>query len=760
MYNSHNIHQSITGNDLIIYEAIISFLTKLWLGNRIEEIYDLATTQFAFLLPMEDSDAGFVNNFLQPLLLKTPWLSTCDPKSKLIFINDLQAYLYSLQDPQHVDNINLQKEGRYLICNIQNMATRGRVTVELGAVQMVYDKDLVAASNKSILTLGSNPLLEPKSLCPTVRHTLSFVPSLNDMKNLAKFLFLKIFAESSDEKIGNDSYSDYCSDNKYYDKVLFEELLRLLRISINSNVVLDFYHRIKMNLKQSIIYKKLSKEQHEKLSSITYEEIFRNLNCSSNYFEMTKVMIDYLESNFNDETINGALVRVDREYWNYYCGRPNYWIYEELLEYYFLKAKIDVIKQMHDLEHIRISHTPQIVFDYSLKNGCIYKIFRMFEMSSKLQQPIIKHHLTSRLTENVTEHQGNREKNTIIDNIQAYAFYAEADITVNQVIRLSLNQVIETSATNGDMEKSTLPVCEDTYQLDDMFEAICTNIWNVAELDSESCQDVSNCNTKQLDYYTNFKTQLKTLINNTLMDRSQEIFDLDEEISFLWKDIHFKKGKNITHRVVMDIGILPYLKELANALSSSLKSKAMFGNYKTACIVITGELLHLWLTRYNSKYSEYMWTNLLAELSSQFYVRQIRAQLVLTKEIVISDHNQGYPPLKRQKYQQISSKGYFLNIRRLHGPSIEIYHCQEDKCSKMSATKIRNHDHWKIPLSTSNQLDGQCPIHIEEEFFIHLKKSDLHSYQDDDTMKWILYSVGMFHFADILHDSAHVLTSY
>jgi len=244
------------------------------------------------------------------------------------------------------------------------------------------------------------------------------------------------------------------------------------------------------------------------------------------------------------------------------------------------------------------------------------------------------------------------------------------------------------------------------------------------------------------------------------MDRSQEIFDLDEEISFLWKDIHFKKGKNITHRVVMDIGILPYLKELANALSSSLKSKAMFGNYKTACIVITGELLHLWLTRYNSKYSEYMWTNLLAELSSQFYVRQIRAQLVLTKEIVISDHNQGYPPLKRQKYQQISSKGYFLNIRRLHGPSIEIYHCQEDKCSKMSATKIRNHDHWKIPLSTSNQLDGQCPIHIEEEFFIHLKKSDLHSYQDDDTMKWILYSVGMFHFADILHDSAHVLTSY
>lgn len=236
MYNSHNIHQSITGNDLIIYEAIISFLTKLWLGNRIEEIYDLATTQFAFLLPMEDSDAGFVNNFLQPLLLKTPWLSTCDPKSKLIFINDLQAYLYSLQDPQHVDNINLQKEGRYLICNIQNMATRGRVTVELGAVQMVYDKDLVAASNKSILTLGSNPLLEPKSLCPTVRHTLSFVPSLNDMKNLAKFLFLKIFAESSDEKIGNDSYSDYCSDNKYYDKVLFEELLRLLRISINSNV--------------------------------------------------------------------------------------------------------------------------------------------------------------------------------------------------------------------------------------------------------------------------------------------------------------------------------------------------------------------------------------------------------------------------------------------------------------------------------------------------------------------------------------------
>lgn len=271
-----------------------------------------------------------------------------------------------------------------------------------------------------------------------------------------------------------------------------------------------------MNLKQSIIYKKLSEEQHEKLSSITYEEILRNLDCSSNYFEMKKVIIDYLESNFTDEIINGALIRVDCEYRNCFYDRQNYWIYQELLECYFLKAKIDVIKQIHDLRHIRISHTPQIIFDYSLKDGCVYKIFKMFEMSSKLQQPIIKHHLTSRLTENIPEHQGNREKNNIIDSIQAYAFYVEADITVNQVIRLSLNQVIETSATNGVMEKSTLPVCEDIYQLDDMFEAICTNIWNMAELDSESCQDVSNCNTKQLDHYTSFKAELKTSINNTV----------------------------------------------------------------------------------------------------------------------------------------------------------------------------------------------------------------------------------------------------
>lgn len=271
-----------------------------------------------------------------------------------------------------------------------------------------------------------------------------------------------------------------------------------------------------MNLKQSRIYKKLSEEQHEKLSSITYEEILRNLDCSSNYFEMKKVIIDYLESNFTDEIINGALVRVDCEYRNYFYGRPNYWIYQELLEYYFLKAKIDVIKQIHDLKHIRISHTPQIIFDYSLKSGCIYKIFRMFEMSSKLQQPIIKNHLKSRFTESVPEHQGNREKNTIIDSIQAYAFYVEADIAINRVIRLSLNQVIETSATNGDVEKSTLSVCEDIYQIDDMFEAICTNIWNMVEINSESCQDVSNGNTKQLDHYTNFKTQLKALINNTV----------------------------------------------------------------------------------------------------------------------------------------------------------------------------------------------------------------------------------------------------
>lgn len=226
------------------------------------------------------------------------------------------------------------------------------------------------------------------------------------------------------------------------------------------------------------------------------------------------------------------------------------------------------------------------------------------------------------------------------------------------------------------------------------------------------------------------------------MNQQREITDLDEEIHSHLGNIDCKQGTAITHRIVMDNGILPYLREVAATLTSSLKSRSMFANYSVAFMVITGELLQSWLTSYNTVYGEYMWAKFSAELSSRFYTGHIRTKLILAKEIITSDHSQKYIPLRREKYLQVSSKDYVLNIRNLHGPAIKVYHCQENKCVSISATKIGNSDHWRIPLWTSNHLDGLHPIRLEKEFFIHLKKDDLFSYQISDTMNWILYSIG------------------
>lgn len=148
----------------------------------------------------------------------------------------MQAYVYALQDPQHEDHVTLQREGKYLICSIQNSITRNEIAIELGVVQMVYDKDTVAASNRSIMALGSNPLLEPKSIRPAVMHKFIVAHAVEDMRNLAKFVFLRVFAESGEDTIGNDSLSDYCSDNIHYSKYLFENLLLFLQMSIDSKV--------------------------------------------------------------------------------------------------------------------------------------------------------------------------------------------------------------------------------------------------------------------------------------------------------------------------------------------------------------------------------------------------------------------------------------------------------------------------------------------------------------------------------------------
>ncbi|GAN09466.1 hypothetical protein MAM1_0269c08995 [Mucor ambiguus] len=499
------------------------------------------------------------------------------------------------------------------------MTTRNEITIELGAAQMVWQS-----------------LLEPKALRPTVIHKVTVAPSWEDMRRLAKFIFLRIFAGSSDDIIGDDNLSDYCSDNVHYNKKLFQNLLRFVLMSVSRKVVFDWSRRINMNLKYSMLHGELNKEQQEKLSSITYEEIFKNLDNSPNCIPTTNVVKEYLDSNFTDEIINCALVNIDYERIANVGGKQaEYWIYESLLGFYFSKATFDLIRQLHNLKGNRINHSPTIIADYSLKDGCIYKMFKMFEISSKLQQPIIKHHSKSASSGSTSSLRKNQVKDALIDEIKAYGFYVEANITTEQVIKLSLNQVVETDETKCGVEKSTLPVCSLIYQLDDMYEAICVNMWNWAELIKEEGYSlVSNCNwnTKQLDRYTKFKDQLKVLINDMLMDSQRKIVDLDEKIHFLGENLDCKQGATITHRNVMEIGMLPYLKEIATALASSLKSTSMFVNYKVSSMVITGELLHSWLTRFNTVYGEYMWTQLQAELSIQFHVRQIRAKLIFAKK--------------------------------------------------------------------------------------------------------------------------------
>lgn len=236
MYNSSDDRLQIESQDSILCEATIAFLTKLWLGNRLKKTYDLTTTQFVFLLPKENFEARFVEEFLRPLLLQTPWSSPCDPKNKLIFISDMQAFVYSLQSPDQENNITLQREGKYLICNIQDIKSKNEIAIELDAVQMVYDKDTVAASGQSIVALGNRPLLEPKTLSPTVTHKFTVAPFLEDLRRLAKFVFLRVFADSSDDIIGDDRLSDYCGDNKHYSKELFQNLVSFIRSFIDSKV--------------------------------------------------------------------------------------------------------------------------------------------------------------------------------------------------------------------------------------------------------------------------------------------------------------------------------------------------------------------------------------------------------------------------------------------------------------------------------------------------------------------------------------------
>lgn len=225
MYDTSCQEEPKTKDDNALLSAITAFLTKIY-PHKLEQAKDLSTIQFIFILPSTKYTAkDFIEKFFRPILAKTPWIRSGDPGKKVLFFNKMESVFYYLnRRKEHY--FDLKRERKYLICNLQNIAERDTLLITVNIARALYDPDFIAASKKSIALLDRTTILSPKSLQPELTLEISIPRSMDTLLRISKFLFLKIFANSDEEIIGDDTISDYyINNNKYYPAGLMRYLV-------------------------------------------------------------------------------------------------------------------------------------------------------------------------------------------------------------------------------------------------------------------------------------------------------------------------------------------------------------------------------------------------------------------------------------------------------------------------------------------------------------------------------------------------------
>lgn len=247
MEELRQMHQSEKCNNTV-YSAIVKFLTLIYPKRLQEARGALNRIQYMFVLPDKYAyDEKFLKETLRPTLEKAAWLSKNDNESKALYISSWMDVLYYYQSRRHTlhDTLKLQREKKYMICNIQKMAKQTKLLVTINTARMVYDPDFAKAS---LALLGENTPLVPKILDTVLSIELPVGCPLDKMKKVAKLLFVKVFAESPDDTIGDDTLTDYYFNNAYYSESFLRDFMLAISGDYEPKVSISFVWKDNISL--------------------------------------------------------------------------------------------------------------------------------------------------------------------------------------------------------------------------------------------------------------------------------------------------------------------------------------------------------------------------------------------------------------------------------------------------------------------------------------------------------------------------------
>lgn len=240
------------------------------------------------------------------------------------------------------------------------------------------------------------------------------------------------------------------------------------------------------------------------MSKIKYQELYAIFE-DENWKTVTDSIAEYLKCNSRDENISGVVINTENreEYGGllYHPSRGHYGDFHNQLLTRCCSLYLNMIRQA------LASGVSRLNMDYNKlypstthltrTEGCLYKVHKMIDLANKLSSPVV-----AESTENNLHGmpQNEFEFDGIIDQLQSYQYYVNVIISSTNTIEMSLKQVIETSISGNEYEKSTLSILDHICNMDDFFSAICENLWDNLMAQGNDDMDFS--------VYDDFKSRL------------------------------------------------------------------------------------------------------------------------------------------------------------------------------------------------------------------------------------------------------------
>ncbi|KAL9549170.1 hypothetical protein MBANPS3_005331 [Mucor bainieri] len=740
LYQRLSKEESATGDDATLRSAVTSFLTRIYPFERSYK-REVSAMQYAFVLPSQEyTNKGFVDTMLRPLLQNTPWVTPDDLASKILFYSKIDTYAYLLNNTTQYSVLRLEREKKYLVCTLQKKSDQDQLLFTARFMRAVFDPDLIAASGRSTAALEGKPMLSFKSISPSLSTLIPINnAALAKMNSLAVFLYSKVFADE-EENPSSTQLDDYNTGSNATS--LLHRLIRAMAMSSFQNA-----SREKIDVDDfdddddddSRLSDALSENNKSRLSLITYGDIIQIFNDLDMSFVENEIGY-YLEEYGDDDELFHSIViaerdeeedveeddknKFDKMEINPYNVHNLVFASKYCRLFYLSRAKKAIVwllkKQRKSKSTKEASMMPADLID-----GCAYKILKMVQLSNRLGKPIVIEPVGEIDQESISKApvEIQQESMALIKLIQPYGHYIEANITCSNQIKMSLNQVIETTSKDGQLEKSTMSILDLSYQTSDMYNFIFDTLWNDIDKNPQ-WKPSQKYESVDFDSYRLIREGLIDAIKSSMKNKLNVIKDLDEVIYRITTAPYCACDIPITHRLLMDTGLLSYLKCVAGEMVASLKSNAIFGNYKISCLLVTGEFLYKWLKQANSTYGAFIWKHLQQEISFALSDKQPHTHLLMMKSIILEGNNLNYKPFKLEKYQQVFSKHYFLVIDSYDDADFRVYRDVGSYWSEIPVTK-EDDTHWRIPIVPKHENDSHQLVCKEKFYIIVNPEADL-----------------------------------